>query len=95
MINQLNETILFFEKQFFVEDKYEITYSEYENKRAEMNDVKEHQEKVWNEIFSNKYEGYYQYFRKQFESDRYVSDYTECLNLVGEYEIIKAEKNKS
>jgi|SRR5690554_1084070 len=45
----------------------------------------ENQKKSWNEIFGNKYDDYYQYFKEQFESDRYVSDYTECLKLVDEY----------
>lgn len=46
----------------------------------------ENQKKAWNEIFGNKYDEYYKYFKEQFESDRYVSDYTECLKLVDEYE---------
>lgn len=46
----------------------------------------ENQDEAWNEIFGKKYDDYYQYFKEQFESDRYVSDYTECLKLVDEYE---------
>jgi hypothetical protein len=46
----------------------------------------ENQDEAWNEIFGKKYDDYYQYFKEQFESARYVSDYTECLKLVDEYE---------
>jgi hypothetical protein len=46
----------------------------------------ENQDMAWNEIFGNNYDDYYQYFKQQFESDRYVSDYSECLKLVDEYE---------
>ncbi|WP_194778642.1 hypothetical protein [Pararhodonellum marinum] len=45
----------------------------------------ENQDEAWNEIFGKKYYDYYHYFKEQFESERYVSDYTECLKLVGEY----------
>jgi len=48
--------------------------------------LSENQDEAWNEIFGEKYDDYYQYFKEQFESDRYVSDYTECLKLVDEYE---------
>lgn len=47
----------------------------------------ENQDKAWNEIFGNTYDNYYQYFKEQFESDRYVSDYSECLKLVDEFEL--------
>lgn len=46
----------------------------------------ENQKKAWKAIFGNKYDDYYQYFKEQFERDRYVSDYTECLKLVDEYD---------
>ncbi len=44
----------------------------------------ENQDKAWNEIFGNTYDNYYQYFKEQFQSDRYVSDYSEYLKLVDE-----------
>ena len=46
----------------------------------------ENQGLAWNNIFGNKYDDYYQYFKEQFESDRYVSDYSVCLKLVDEFE---------
>lgn len=51
----------------------------------------ENQDKAWNEIFGNTYDSYYQYFKEQFESDRYVSDYSECLKLVDEFELKSKE----
>jgi hypothetical protein len=56
----------------------------------------ENQKKAWSEIFGNKYDEYYKYFKEQFEGDRYVSDYTECLKLVDEYkEIIKSRPHNT
>ena len=48
--------------------------------------ITENQDYAWNEIFGNEYDGYYKYFKEQFDSERYVSDYPECLKLVDEYE---------
>jgi hypothetical protein len=58
---------------------------------ASANELKliEEQEEAWNQIFGNEYDEFYQYFKDQFESDRYVSDYSECLKLVDEFEKIK------
>ncbi|MCB9261775.1 MAG: hypothetical protein H6607_05310 [Flavobacteriales bacterium] len=47
----------------------------------------ENQDKAWNEIFEKTYDNYYQYFKEQFESDRYVSDYSECLKVIDEFEL--------
>ena len=44
----------------------------------------ENQDKAWSEIFGKNYDNYYQYFMEEFESARYVSDYSECLKLVDE-----------
>jgi hypothetical protein len=52
----------------------------------------EDQDKAWIKIFGNVYDDFYQYFKYQFESGRYVSGYSECLKLVDEYEKIKREK---
>ena len=46
----------------------------------------ENQDKAWNEIFENKYNEYYEYFKEQFDSDRYVSDHNECATLITEFE---------
>jgi hypothetical protein len=48
----------------------------------------ENQDIAWIEIFGDKYNEYYQYFKEQFDSERYVSDYTQCMNLVDEFEEI-------
>ena len=46
----------------------------------------ENQDKAWNKIFRNKYNEYYEYFKEQFNSDRYVSDHNECAILISEFE---------
>jgi len=51
----------------------------------------ENQDKAWNEIFGNKYDKYYEYFKLQFDSDRYVSDHNECAKLITEFENKKNE----
>ena len=48
--------------------------------------ITENQNQAWNEIFGNEYDDLYEYFKGQFDSKRYVSDYTECLKLIDEYE---------
>ena len=48
--------------------------------------ITENQDQAWNEIFGNEYDDLYEYFKGQFDSKRYVSDYTECLKLIDEYE---------
>lgn len=48
--------------------------------------VTENQDKAWNEIFGNKFDDYYSYFKSQFDSDRYVSDLNECMKLITEFE---------
>ncbi len=47
----------------------------------------ENQDSAWNEIFGKTYDDYYRYFKEQFESERYVSDYSTCLTLVDEYDL--------
>jgi len=46
----------------------------------------ENQDKAWNKIFGNEYNDYYQYFKEQFDSERYVSDHNECGKLITEFE---------
>jgi hypothetical protein len=55
--------------------------------------VTEKQDNAWKGLFDSEFEDYYQYFKKQFDSDRYVSDYTKCLELVDEYDLTKSSKN--
>ena len=54
----------------------------------------EKQDQAWNEIFGNKYDEYYQYFKTQFERDRDVSSYGQCLKLIEEYKKKQKEKIK-
>ena len=53
---------------------------------SETIEVKEKQDEAWNELFGNQYDEYYEYYKSQFNSERHVSDYTECLKLVDEFE---------
>lgn len=53
---------------------------------SETIEVKEKQDEAWNQIFGKQYDEYYQHYKTQFNSDRHVSDYTECLKLVDEFE---------
>jgi hypothetical protein len=52
------------------------------------------QDEAWNQIFGNKFNDYYEYFKEQFNSDRYVSDHHECVELINEYEQQKIDKYK-
>jgi len=51
----------------------------------------ENQDKAWNKILGNEYNDYYQYFKEQFDSERYLSDRNECEKLIIEFEN-RAEK---
>lgn len=53
----------------------------------------EKQDEAWKHVFGNKYAAYYQYYKKQFYSGRYVSDYGICLEIVDEYDRYKHEHN--
>jgi hypothetical protein len=57
--------------------------------------LSEEQGKVWSEVFGNQFDGFYRYFIEQFESDRYVSDFSICLKLVDEYEHIYDKINRA
>jgi hypothetical protein len=46
----------------------------------------EKQEEAWRQIFGNTYDGHYEYFKQQFNSERYVSDFHNCLALVDEFD---------
>jgi hypothetical protein len=50
--------------------------------------VTENQDHAWLELFGDKYNGLYKYFKKQFDSDRFVSDHSECEKLIDEYVLI-------
>lgn len=46
----------------------------------------ENQDQSWTEIFGDKFDELYKYFKEQFNSDRYVSDQNECEKLIDEFE---------
>ena len=46
----------------------------------------ENQDQSWTEIFGDKFDELYKYFKEQFDSDRYVSDQNECEKLIDEFE---------
>jgi hypothetical protein len=48
--------------------------------------ITENQDQAWIEVFGNKFDDLYKYFKEQFNSDRYVSDHNECEKLIDEYE---------
>lgn len=48
--------------------------------------VTENQDQAWIEVFGNKFNSLYKYFKEQFDSDRYVSDHNECEKLIDEFE---------
>jgi len=49
----------------------------------------ENQDKAWKEVFGDKFNSLYKYFKEQFDSDRYVSDHNECEKLIDEFEQIQ------
>jgi hypothetical protein len=51
------------------------------------------QDEAWQNIFGSDYDNYYQYFKQQFDSDRYVSDHNKCLELIDEYDATKNSTN--
>jgi hypothetical protein len=50
---------------------------------SELN-VIENQDEAWQRIFGNKFDNYYNYFKNQFNSNRYVSDLNICSELIDE-----------
>lgn len=52
--------------------------------------ITENQDKSWRELFGDTYNDFFNYFKEQFDSDRYVSDFHECLKLIDEF---KQKKN--
>jgi|SRR5690554_750990 len=50
--------------------------------------ITENQDNAWKKIFGNKFDELYEYFKQQFDSNRYVSDQNECEKLIDEYEQI-------
>jgi len=44
------------------------------------------QDNAWTEIFGNAYDNYYEYFKTQLETGRYLSDQPNCYDLYNEYE---------
>lgn len=55
--------------------------------------ITEQQDKAWQQIFGSDFDDYYQYFKQHFDSDRYVSDYHKCLELIDEYDTTKSSTN--
>lgn len=51
--------------------------------------VSEQQELAWHKLFGIEFDGYYHYFKDQFDSERYVSDQHICLELIDEYDSLK------
>lgn len=56
--------------------------------------ITENQDQAWTEVFGEKYNSLYKYFKEQFDSDRYVSDHNECEKLIDEFEQIKLTNEK-
>jgi len=50
--------------------------------------ITESQDQAWTELFEDKFNRRYKYFKDQFASDRYVSDHNECEELIDEFEQI-------
>jgi hypothetical protein len=48
--------------------------------------ITENQDQAWREVFGDKYNSLYKYFKEQFDSDRYVSNHNECEKLIDEFE---------
>ena len=48
--------------------------------------ITESQDHAWTEIFGHEYDEIYEYFKHQFDSDRYVYDHYECEKLIDEIE---------
>ena len=48
--------------------------------------IKEGQDLAWQQIFGSSFDGYYKYFKQEFDTDRYVSDQHICLELIDEYD---------
>lgn len=48
--------------------------------------INEKQDKAWIETFGHDFDKIYDYFKEQFDSDRYVSDHNECEILIEEFE---------
>ena len=46
----------------------------------------ENQDQAWTEVFGDKFDDIYKYFKEQFNSDRHVSDHNECEKLIEEFE---------
>jgi len=46
----------------------------------------EFQDNAWIEIFGNSYDDYYKYFKSELANDRFLSDYSKCVELVEEYD---------
>lgn len=52
----------------------------------------EFQHRAWTDLFGNKYNDYYEYFKSQLATGRYLSDQTMCLELIDEFDNLKMKK---
>lgn len=48
--------------------------------------ITENQDQSWTEVFGDKFDDLYEYFKAQFDSERFVSDHNECEKLIDEYQ---------
>lgn len=91
------------EQFFHIDDEYIdlglVLWKDHKNKpgekilvllKAKNITVTEYQAKAWNEIFGNAYNDYYNYFKSQLETGRYLSDQTSCMELVDEFDNLKS-----
>jgi hypothetical protein len=48
--------------------------------------ITETQDQAWAEVFGDKFNSLYQYFKEVFDSDRYISGHNECEKIIDEFE---------
>lgn len=56
--------------------------------KAETIEVTELQDEYWNNLFSNKFDNYYHFFKSELENGRFLSDQNLCYKLYDEIENI-------
>lgn len=56
--------------------------------------VTEFQDKAWTEIFGTTYDKYYNYFKAQLQTGRYLSDQPNCYKLYNEFETLFNDKSQ-
>ena len=48
--------------------------------------INEQQDVTWIQLFGNQFDDYYNYFKTEFNKGRYLSDYSQCLKLIDEFD---------